>query len=144
MARREEYYTVDKECRDVGKTFCITEMTSFDAESLAIRAGLAILKGNPNLKDDFMEKVKKGTVTFEDISFYGVGLFSALDYYDIKPLLDDLLACVKIIVDKKSMIMRHLEDEDVEELSTIIELRKRALGLHINFSTTADTQTTAT
>lgn len=144
MARRNEYFTVDKECRDFGKTFCITEMTAFYAESFAIRAGLALLKNNPSLKDDFMEKVKDGTVTFEEISTWGLGLFSAVDYYDLEPLLKDLLKCVQIIVDKKSMIMRHLEDEDIEELSTIIELRKRALGLHINFSTAADTQNTAT
>lgn len=145
MARRNEYFTVDKECRDFGKTFCITEMAAFDAESFAIRAGLAILKSNAVLPPNLSEKIKNNqTITFEDIASLGLGLFSGVDYHDLKPLLDDLLECVQIIVDKKSMIMRHLEDEDIEELSTLIELRKRALGLHINFSTAADTQTTAT
>lgn len=144
MARRNEYFTVDKECRDFGKTFCITEMAAFDAESFAIRAGLAILKSNPSLPPNMIERITDKTITFEEISTWGLGLFSAVDYYDLEPLLKDLLKCVQIIVDKKSMIMRHLEDEDIEELSTIIELRKRALGLHINFSTAADTQNTAT
>ena len=144
MARRNEYFTVDKECRDFGKTFCITEMTAFNAESFAIRAGLAILKNNPALPTDLTEKIANKTISFEDIAVLGLGLFSGVAYHDLKPLLDDLMDCVQIIVDKKSMIMRELEDEDIEELSTIIELRKRALGLHINFSTAADTQNTAT
>ena len=144
MARRNEYFTVDKECRDFGKTFCITEMTAFNAESFAIRAGLALLKNNPSLPPNVIERITEKTITFEDIAALGFGLFSSVDYHDLKPLFDDLLKCVQIIVDKKSMIMRHLEDEDIEELSTIIELRKRALGLHINFSTAADTQNTAT
>lgn len=144
MARRNEYFTVDKECRDFGKTFCITEMLAFDAESFAIRAGLAILKNNPALPTDLTEKIANKTISFEDIAVLGLGLFSGVAYHDLKPLLDDLMDCVQIIVDKKSMIMRELEDEDIEELSTIIELRKRALGLHINFSTAADTQNTAT
>ncbi len=144
MARRNEYFTVDKECRDFGKTFCITEMTAFNAESFAIRAGLALLKNNPSLPPNMIERITDKTITFEDIAALGLGLFSAVDYYDLEPLLKDLLKCVQIIVDKKSMIMRELEDEDIEELSTIIELRKRALGLHINFSTAADTQNTAT
>lgn len=144
MARRNEYFTVDKECRDFGKTFCITEMTAFDAESFAIRAGLALLKSNPSLPPNVIERITDKTITFEDIASLGLGLFSGVDYHDLKPLLDDLLECVQIIVDKKSMIMRHLEDEDIEELSTIIELRKRVLGLHINFSTAADTPSMAT
>lgn len=144
MARRNEYFTVDKECRDFSKTFCITEMAAFDAESFAIRAGLAILKSNPSLPPNMIERITDKTITFEDIAALGFGLFAGVDYHDLKPLLDDLLGCVQIIVDKKSMIMRHLEDEDIEELSTLIELRKRALGLHINFSTAADTQNTAT
>ena len=144
MARRNEYFTVDKECRDFGKTFCITEMLAFDAESFAIRAGLAILKNNPALPTDLTEKIANKTISFEDIAVLGLGLFSGVAYHDLKPLLDDLMDCVQIIVDKKSMIRRELEDEDIEELSTIIELRKRALGLHINFSTAADTQNTAT
>lgn len=144
MARREEYFTVDKECRDTGKVFCITEMSAFDAESFAIRAGLAILKSNPSLPPNLIEKITDKSISFEDIASLGFGLFSGIDYHELKPLLNDLLSCVQIIVDKKSMIKRGIEDEDIEELSTIIELRKRALGLHINFSTAADTQNSAT
>ena len=145
MARRNEYFTVDKECRDFGKTFCITEMTAFNAESFAIRAGLAILKSNPSLPPNLIERITDKTITFEDIVSLGLGLFLGVDYHeDLKPLLDDLLGCVQIIVDKKSMIMRHLEDEDIEEFGTLIELRKRVLGLHINFSTAADTPSMAT
>ena len=142
MARREQYYTIDKECRDFGKTFCITEMLAFDAESFAIRAGLAILKNNPALPTDLTEKIANKTISFEDIAVLGLGLFSGVAYHDLKPLLDDLMDCVQIIVDKKAMIKRAIEPEDIEEAMTIFELRKRVLGLHINFSTAADTPST--
>lgn len=144
MARREKFYTVEENNRDFNKTFVITEMSAFDAESFAIRAGLALLKNNPNIQDEFMDKIKDRTISFEDVSFYGFGLFSSINYDDLQILLDDLMACVQIIVDKKSGIRRSIELEDIEEVGTIITLRKMVLGLHVNFLQAEDTQNMAT
>jgi len=144
MARREEFYTVSDNNRDFNKTFVITEMSAFDAESFAIKLGLLLLSNNPELPSDLTQKIQNNDLSMQDIAHYGFRLLQGLNYDAIKPVLDDLMKCVQIIVDKKSGIRRALVNEDIEEVKTIITLRKMVIGLHVNFLDTADTQNTAT
>lgn len=143
MARREEFYTVSDNNRDFNKTFVITEMSAFDAESFAIKLGLLLLSNNPELPSDLTQKIQNNDLSMQDIAHYGFRLLQGLNYDAIKPVLDDLMMCVQIIVDKKSGIRRALVNEDIEEVKTIMTLRKMVIGLHVNFLDTEDTQNTA-
>lgn len=143
MARREEFYTVSDNNRDFNKTFVITEMSAFDAESFAIKLGLLLLSNNPELPSDLNQKIQGNELSMQDIAHYGFRLLQGLNYDAIKPVLDDLMMCVQIIVDKKSGIRRALVNEDIEEVKTIMTLRKKVVELHVNFLDTEDTQNTA-
>jgi len=143
VARREEFYTVSDNNRDFNKTFVITEMSAFDAESFAIKLGLLLLSNNPELPSDLTQKIQNNDLSMQDIAHYGFRLLQGLNYDAIKPVLDDLMMCVQIIVDKKSGIRRALVNEDIEEVKTIMTLRKMVIGLHVNFLDTEDTQNTA-
>lgn len=150
MARRESYYTVPPseklpKNRDEGKTFKIIEMIAWDAEDWAFRVVLALVKAGAELPDGLKEKFDANEVSMADMALLGINALKGLLYHDAKPLLDDMMKCVHIIPDKKNAhITREIIQDDVEEVSTIVELRKQVMSLHLNFSSTDDTQNTAT
>lgn len=144
MARRSSFYTVsDEKSRDYNKTFKIVEMLSWDAEDWAFRVLLALVKAGAELPDGITEKVNNNEVSMADVALLGLSALKGLQYHDAKPLLDDMMKCIKVCIPNVP-IPRDLEQEDVEEVSTLVELRKRVMSLHLNFSQTADTPITAT
>lgn len=145
MARRELFYTAQDDGRDNGKVFKIVEMSAFQAESFAYRVGLALAKGGVQLPDELMSRVKDNQFNMADLAVIGLQCLTGLNFGDLKPLLDDIQECIHIIPDKKhGHITRPIIDDDIEEVLTIVKLRKMVMELHLNFSQTADTQTTAT
>jgi len=142
MARRELFYTVEDDNRDKGKVFKIVEMSAFAAESWAIRFGLALARSGILLPDDLQQKLSTNEFGMADIATMGIQALAGLQYQEAKPLLDDMLACVQIFPDRKNAaISRELVPDDIEELSTLLELRKKTVGLHLNFSPAADART---
>lgn len=153
MARRTVHYTImpsDKPNappnRDLGKKFIITEMSPFEAESWAIRALLALMANNVVLPAGMADRIQAGEAGLADLAAIGLPMLAGVKYHDAKPLLDDMLSCVQIAPDKRNpdAVVRPLVEDDIEELSTIIELRRQVWRLHVNFSTADATQTTAT
>lgn len=121
--RKTTTVTIDQENRDKGKSFLITEMPAHQAEEWATRALLAI--SNINLPEDFKSLGMQG------VAKLGLQAITAIDFETAKPLLDEMMDCVQIIM---PAITRPLLDNDIEEVGTRLKLRKAIFELHTGFS----------
>ncbi|WP_432784676.1 hypothetical protein AAEX37_01954 [Oligella sp. MSHR50489EDL] len=125
MARKEKTYTVEGG-RDDGKTFLITEMPVIKADAWATRVLFAIAKSgidtagiNPN--GGMLEMVKVAITTIGNI-----------DHDEGYPLLNELLDCVQIIPSGGTPRKLNI-DSDIQEVRTLMMLRKESLMLHLDF-----------
>jgi len=129
MARKTINYTVQEQGRDQGKVFVLTEMPASRAESWAMRALLALMKGNADIPDDFELSGMAGMAEF------GLRSISKLDWSVAEPLLEEMWLCVRIMPDpSKPHIIRNLIEEDIEEIQTRMKLRMEIWELHVGFS----------
>lgn len=125
MARKTKTVIVEDAGRDLGKNFLLTEMSVDKAEKWAARALLSLAKSGIEVPD--------GTDGLAGLMGFGVGSISQLAWSDVEPLLDEMMTCVKIC--PSPGITRNLiaNADDVEEVSTMLLLRKEILKLHFDF-----------
>lgn len=154
--RKSETVTVPAEGfgRDAGKQFLITEKPAVDAERWAWRMFIAMKGTSGNIP---LEADRLGMV---GVAILGLNTFLAapVKFDELRPLLDELLECVKIIRDPRypgvATPLTGLGDE-IEEVPTVAWLRSEVLRVHTGFSfadgllnlitmvrTSADSQTT--
>jgi hypothetical protein len=135
--RRVEDFSITAEGRDNGKMFRITEMSAFAAEKWAARALLALMKSGVEIPDNVAKAGLAGLAALTMRAFGGVAPEALL------PLLDEMLSCVKCIPDPRhpDQSARALVEEDIEEVKTIFEIRRRLLDLHLGFSLAAKLST---
>ena len=129
--RNHKLIVIDKEGRDKGKTFKITEMPAMKAEKWATRALLALLHSGIEVPDDAANAGLAG------IAAMGIAAFAGLKWQDADPLLEEMMTCVQIIPDASNpMVVRPIMEmaDDIEEVSTLFFLRKEVLELHLGFS----------
>lgn len=124
MPRKSTQITITAEGRDKDKTFVITEMAALQAEDWATRALFSLAKSGANIP---VELMKGGMASMGTL---GVQALLYMSYEEAKPLLDDLMRCVKI---KEPAIVRNLTPDDIEEINTFFTLRGEALKLHLAF-----------
>lgn len=122
MARKTVSYTVEKANRDQGKVFIITEMSAVQGHEWATKALFAILNSGAEMPEELMGMGLAG------IAVMGAGAFGKVPHAVVKPLLDELLGCVKI---KQEKVERALVTEDFEEIITIFDLQREVLSLHL-------------
>ncbi len=127
MARKVATFTITKDGRDKGKTFQITEMSAAQAESWATRAILALMSNGVKLPDGFEKMGMAGMAQL------GIRALSGLKYDDIAPLLDEMWVCVKFVSSAGHIRAILDEADDIEEVSTRIEIRNQIFKLHIDF-----------
>lgn len=137
MSRKVLEYTVpapaegEEPSRDAGKTFLITEMPALKAEKWAIRAFLAISRNGGDVPH---EALKAG---FAGLVPYLTNLIGSIKWEDAEPLMDEMLACVEwqAVVDSHgTKAKRKLNvEEDIEDVSTLLVLRREVLKLHGGF-----------
>lgn len=119
--------------RDFGKTFLLTEMPAMKAERWAIRALLALAHAGVDIDDGARRAGMAG------IARAGLKALQSLEFAEARPLLDEMWDCVRIIPDVKNIefsrtLMRgEVEGDDIEELSTIWDLRQEVFALHTDF-----------
>jgi hypothetical protein len=117
----------ERENRDAGKSFLLTEMPALQAERWARHAIAACSRNDLDIKG---EVAKLGM-----LGFYLIG-FQALAGGDIKAvdaLMDEMLPCIKII--ESPTVARPLGgDGDIWEVSTLYQLRKELIELHMGFT----------
>ena len=129
MARKTKIVTITEENRDKHKAFQITEMPASQAEQWAMRAMLAIAKGGVDLPADVLDSGMAGLAT---MMAHGL---PRLSWEDAGPLLAEMFQCIVIIPDpSKPAVIRHLIEDDIEEVRTRLTLRKEVLELHLDFS----------
>ena len=133
MARKTLIYTVDADGgRDQGKAFVLTELPARQAEWWAARVFLALAANNVDIPEDVTN------LGMEGIAIIGLKALGKLNPKDTKPLLDEMMECVMVLPDPtKPMVIRTLVDDDIEEIKTILQLRKAIFGLHCDFFTIA-------
>lgn len=126
MSRKEIDITIDKENRDKGKRFRITEMSAFDAESWAMRAISGMACAGVDLPGEILR-----SPSVEALASIGISSFLKIDRTEQEELSKQLLSCVRIIYDTKGNT-RDLLPSDVEEPSTLFTLRLKTLELHLS------------
>lgn len=116
--------TITAEGRDAGKTFRITELSASRAEDWAIRALMAIAKSGAEIPDAVPQSIA-------GIAILGFQTVMRMDRSDAKPLLDEMMSCVQIVT--SSGVVRSLQEEDIEEVATRLQLRKEVFEVHTGF-----------
>ena len=126
--RRTITVTISAEGRDKGKSYLITEMDAERAEDWGFRALNAISKAVGGFPDALLDSGLSG------IAAIGISAFVRSDWATIKPLIDEMFTCIKMIpVASRPDITRNLVGSDIEEVATRLKLREEVLGLHLDF-----------
>ena len=113
------------EGRDAGKKYQITEMSAEAAEWWAFRALQAIAGADAELNLQ---------APLADMAAQGIKALARVHPDQAKPLLDEMMACVQILL-PATQKPRPLLDGDIEDVMTRFNLRKAVVGLHLGFST---------
>lgn len=128
MARKEMTIVIEKG-RDKDKVFFITEFSAARAEDWAIRAFMGMARSGAEIPADVKDAGVIG------VMLMGMKALGSMAYIDAKPLLDEMLECIQIIPDARvKAVKRSLIEEDIEEVTTLLQLRKGVFELHSNFS----------
>jgi len=145
MARRERVVTITEPGRDQGKTFLLTELDAFAGEWWAIRALTVLGNAGVNLPGNALESGMAGIAAVEAstgavtaLLVAGLRMLPGVDPNALKPLLDEMLACVRYKPNGPQNIppqpLMFNEFSQVEEIATILKLRAELIELHTGFS----------
>ena len=118
------------EGRDAGKKYQITEMSAEAAEWWAFRALQAIAGADAELNLQ---------APLSDMAAQGIKALAKVHPDQAKPLLDEMMGCVQILV-PATQKPRALLDGDIEDVKTRFMLRKAVMELHLGFSTGGEEQ----
>jgi hypothetical protein len=135
MARRVLDVTVEAEGRDHGKTYRLTEMDAWAAEEWGFRALTVMSRSNSDLPVDVIQDATRGEGGIGGlvaIAAYGVRALISASFEEAKPLLDEMMACVRFI--PSPQFERALLPEDTEEIATRLWLRDKIVEMHSGFS----------
>lgn len=131
--RKTETVDITSEGRDKGKRFIITEMPALKAERWAFRALLALAHAGVDMPED---AAKGGMASF---AAAGLRALNNLSFEEARPLLDEMWTCVQVMPNPKDptivrpIVMREMEGDEVEEVTTLLQLRERIFRLHTDF-----------
>jgi hypothetical protein len=129
MARRHDKVVIEREGRDQGKVFWITEMPATQAEYWAGRLLTMLAAGNTDVPPGFFSLGFEGCAMW--IAVHGIG---GINWATCKPLLDEMMACVTYQPSATHNLTRVLADGDIEEVATLLALREAWFDTHLGFS----------
>ncbi|MGX5099867.1 hypothetical protein [Enterobacter cloacae] len=134
MARKEIPFIVEEEGRDKGKEFLITEMSAWDADTLAQDIFRAM--GDSRLTEIQADVIAMGCAGLATI---GLSVISASSPDVARHLRDRLMSTVDIIITNEGgRQQRKVKGElDFEEVSTIRTLLDKVFQVNFDFLTTA-------
>ena len=113
MPRRRDKVVIEREGRDHGKIFWITEMSASAGEYWAGRLLTMLAAGNADVPPGFFQLGFEGCAAW--VAVHGIG---GIDWAVCKPLLDEMMACVTIQPDAARNVTRELLEDDIEEIVT--------------------------
>lgn len=125
MSRKVATVTIDSQGRDFGKVFVITELDVYASEEWAGRALFAMINAGAEIPDNIASAGMAGLASL------GIKALTKVPFDAAKPLLDEMLTCVQIQPSPK--VTRSLVDGDIEEVKTLLTLRKEVFNLHLSF-----------
>lgn len=124
--------TGDGKNRDAGKHFFLTEMDADQGERWAARAFFAMAKNGADIPPELMGMGMGAIVAV------GIRSILTMAFEDAMPLLDEMMQCVQIVPDpRKPDVVRAIDADDIEEVSTRLLLRSEVFELHTGFSPAA-------
>ncbi|MBA7802510.1 hypothetical protein HV170_13395 [Citrobacter freundii] len=134
MARKEIPFIVEEEGRDKGKEFLITEMSAWDADSLAQDIFRAM--GDSNYSSIPADVIAMGCAGLATV---GLSVISASSPEVARQLRDRLMSTVDIIItnDGKCQQRKVNGSLDFEEVSTIRSLLDKVFQVNFDFLTIA-------
>lgn len=132
--RKTKTIVIESEGRDKGKMFHITELSASQSEAWATRALFVMMNCGVEVPDDLLSAGLAG------IAAIGIKSLSKVPYELAKPLFDEMMECVAVVPDPKQPLVRRgyggvgpMIEDDIEEVSTRLQLRKAVLDLHLDF-----------
>lgn len=134
MARKEIPFIVEEEGRDKGKEFLITEMSAWDADSLAQDIFRAM--GDSNYSSIPADVIAMGCAGLATV---GLSVISASSPEVARQLRDRLISTVDIIITSEGQRQQRKVNGalDFEEVSTIRSLLDKVFEINFNFLTIA-------
>ncbi|MBW7622085.1 hypothetical protein LDJ78_16285 [Citrobacter portucalensis] len=134
MARKEIPYIVETEGRDKGKEFLITEMSAWDADSLAQDIFRAM--GDSNYSSIPADVIAMGCAGLATV---GLSVISASSPEVARQLRDRLMSTVDIIITNDGQRQQRKVNGslDFEEVSTIRTLLDKVFQVNFDFLTIA-------
>ena len=142
MARRHDKVVIEREGRDKGKVFWITEMSSAQGEYWAGRLLTMLAAGNTDVPPGFFSLGFEGCAAW--IAVHGIG---GINWETCLPLLNEMMACVEFQPDPSRNVTRPLiegDAGDIEEITTRFALREAWFDTHLGFSVRARYWTSTT
>lgn len=130
--RNEVRFTVQKEGRDKGKTYLITEFSAEKGERLAAKILFAIMNAGINLPKGIDK------MAMESIAVAGFDLIAAaitrISFEVAEPIFKEMMEGIQFIPDiSKPELTRILLPEDIEEISTRLSLRREVWSINTSF-----------
>jgi hypothetical protein len=133
MRKKETFIPTDGRDKEKGQHYIITEMPALKAERWALRALLALAHAGVELP------AGAEGAGMQAIAHAGLKALHSLSFEDAQPLLDEMWSCVEVIPDPKrpniirKLVMNEMEGDDIQEISTIWQIRQRVFQLHTEF-----------
>ncbi|PVX61234.1 hypothetical protein [Paraburkholderia unamae] len=132
--RKEKTIVITTEGRDKGKMFHITELPASQSEAWATRALFVMMNCGVEVPEDLLSAGLAG------IAAIGVKSLSKVPYELARPLFDEMMDCIAIVPDPKQPLVKRgyggigpMIEDDIEEVSTRLQLKKAVLDLHLDF-----------
>lgn len=113
--------------RDKEKKFFLTELSATASEEWGERALLAIMNGG---RVNIGKLQGAGMAGFAAL---GIQALEGLTWSELKPLLDEMFACIQVMPSVDASVKRALIEDDIEEVATRLYLRRKVLELHTSF-----------
>lgn len=134
MARKEIPFIVEEDGRDKGKEFLITEMSAWDADSLAQDIFRAM--GDSNYSSIPADVIAMGCAGLATV---GLSVISASSPEVARQLRDRLMSTVDIIITNDGQCQQRKVNGslDFEEVSTIRSLLDKVFQVNFDFLTIA-------
>lgn len=135
--RKTKEIKIETANRDQGKRFRITEISACAQERWATRAVMALLNSGLELPKGISAEDLQGSSGLAKILGMGVKALSNVKYEYAESLYAELLKCVEYLGIQGDTVSRPLTeetaDEVIEEVTTLLLLRKEVLRLHFDF-----------
>lgn len=131
---RKEKTVVIESGRDKGKMFLIKELPASQVERWATRALFVMMNCGVEIPDNLLSAGLAG------IAAVGIKSLTKVPYEQAEPLFDEMMTCIAIVPDPRQPLVKRgyegvgaMIEDDIEDVTTRLILRKAVFELHMDF-----------